>query len=295
MKLLHLNVVLAAVDSDEKSLPVLRGARELASAAGAKLHVLHVGPARAARRSAKPADGGDGVKRLMEDAGITGAQGELHLLRGDPALVIHSLAEKIRADVIVLGSHRQGSSDDSPLGSTALRVVTGSDAPCLILSGAITLPLDRVLVPVDLSDTSRGALALALSWASALRGAEKSGGATRNDHARLTALLVETTVRVEDATPTESAALDDELRRLGSEAGTWAGVAIEGVVIRSSDVESAIARYAQEHQSDLVVIGTRGLGADARRRLGSVSEGVSRRVAVPVLLVPPAVWSSQHN
>jgi len=286
MKLLHLNVVLAAIDSAPGSAAVLRGARELAMAAGAKLHVLHVARSDAAVHRHKQAEPTDDVKRLLDDAGMTAGDADVHTLGGEPALGILSLAERIHADVIVLGRHRPSAASDQALGSTALRVVTSSDAPCLVLANAIALPLERVLVPVDLSDTSRGALALALSWASALRGAEKSAGPTLNEQATLTALLV-------DAMPSSGAGnapesgLDDELRRLGREAGNWAGVAIESAVVR-------IAEYAVEHHSDLVVLGTRGVGADSTRRLGSVSAGVSRQLSVPILLVPPAVWSANQ-
>jgi nucleotide-binding universal stress UspA family protein len=293
MKLLHLNVVLAAIDSAPGSAAVLRGARELAMAAGAKLHVLHVARSDAAVHRHKQAEPTDDVKRLLDDAGMTAGDADVHTLGGEPALGILSLAERIHADVIVLGRHRPSAASDQALGSTALRVVTSSDAPCLVLANAIALPLERVLVPVDLSDTSRGALALALSWASALRGAEKSAGPTLNEQATLTALLV-------DAMPSSGAGnapesgLDDELRRLGREAGNWAGVAIESAVVRSDNVTAAIAEYAVEHHSDLVVLGTRGVGADSTRRLGSVSAGVSRQLSVPILLVPPAVWSANQ-
>jgi nucleotide-binding universal stress UspA family protein len=63
-------------------------------------------------------------------------------------------------------------------------------------------------------------------------------------------------------------------------------------VVTSNDVVGAIAGHASEHSSDLVVLGTRGLGLDAVGRLGSVSLGVTNRIAIPVLLVPPAVWIS---
>jgi nucleotide-binding universal stress UspA family protein len=44
MKLLHLKVVLVAVDHDENAVHTLRGASELARSAGASLHVVHVTP-----------------------------------------------------------------------------------------------------------------------------------------------------------------------------------------------------------------------------------------------------------
>jgi nucleotide-binding universal stress UspA family protein len=86
--------------------------------------------------------------------------------------------------------------------------------------------------------------------------------------------------------------LEAELDRVRRDAGSWAGVAVAGVTIRSDDIASAIADRARDERADLIVLGTRGLGLDAVGRLGSVSEAVTRRVDVPVLLVPPAVWTA---
>jgi len=152
------------------------------------------------------------------------------------------------------------------------------------------MPLERVLVPVDLSDTSRGALVVALSWSSALRRAEKQHGSANGDSVSLTALFVDTAQA--GGASDRRQALDAELNRLRQDAGSWADVAIAGEVVSSTDVAAAVAGHASEHDSDLVVIGTRGLGLDAVGRIGSVSLAVANRVAIPVLLVPPAVWNS---
>jgi nucleotide-binding universal stress UspA family protein len=286
MQLLRIKVVLAAVECDNEAVAPLEGARELALAAGATLHIVHV----ASGDSAQP-DPAPFLRRLLDRAEIPNDERTLHVLAGEPAHVIRSLADRIRADVIVLGRHRKLPPDGQKIGSTALAVVTNSWAPCLILPGAMRLPLERVVVPVDLSDTSRGALIVALSWASALRGVGTSA-ASPTGGARLTALRVATSGEASKDTSKQKQALDDALARLRQEAGTWAGVAIDGTIAVSDDVPAAIAAYAGEQAADLLVLGTRGLGLDAVGRLGSVSLGIARRVASPILLVPPAVWSS---
>lgn len=287
MKLLRLTVVLAAIDLDESSGDALDGARELARTADAKLHIVHVGPADAKQQDERKI----AVERLLDRAGLSPADVPLHVVAGDPADAIRALSDKLRADVIVLGRHRARSADGQRLGSTALAVVTNSWAPCLVLPGPMRLPLERVLVPVDMSDTARGALVVALSWASALRRAEKRATA-KSDPVSLTALCVDSAMRAGDATSEKQRVLNDELNRLRHEAGSWADVAIAGEVVASNDVVGSIAGHASEHDSDLVVLGTRGLGLDAVGRLGSVSLGVAGRIAIPILLVPPAVWNS---
>ena len=283
MKLLHLKVVLAAVDVHESAVDTLRAARELANAAGAKLHVIHATPS---------GTDATGVRQLLERSDLDQSDASLEIVAGEPIHVIRSFADKIRADVIVLGEHRERDAAPRSLGSTALGVVTNSWAPCLVVSKPLRLPLEQLLVPVDLSDTSRGALVVGLAWASALRKNERASGEGRSETANLTALFVGAA-----AGETSSRALEDELARLRRDAGTWAGVSIRGEVVAGAGdkVPQMIAAYADEHDSDLIVLGTRGLGSNAVGRLGSVALGVLRGMDRPILLVPPAVWEGYSS
>lgn len=64
------------------------------------------------------------------------------------------------------------------------------------------------------------------------------------------------------------------------------GIAADALVARG-DPASAIARLAEEHDVDLVVVGTRELGALQRLLGQSVSQAVSRRVRCDLLIVHP--------
>ena len=283
MRLLHLNVVLAAIDADESAEHVLRGARALATSAGAKLHVLHV---TSSNKDGEITKAAEMMRQLMDHAGIPAGAATMHMLNAEAAGAVRSVADQIRADVIALGKHR-GQKVSDAIGSTALRVVTNSWAPCLILSQPLRLPFTCVLVPVDLSDTSRGALVVALSWTSALRDAK--GRAT------LTALVVECPRATRSGRSPARQALDEELNRLRMDAGTWANVDVSGVLVSGDDIVTAIAESVSAMNADLVVLGTRGLGLDAVGRLGSVSLGVAQKTTAPILLVPPAVWRSHSR
>src|SRR6476619_666984 len=172
MKLLQMKVVLAAIDYDDASRAVLDAARRLAEAGGADLHAVPVDAPRSATRSAagRAADASvnPGVA-LLERAKVRIDPGKIHVIAGEPAAVMRDLADRFEADLIVLGPHREGPTAEGQLGGTALAIATTSAAPCLIVRRGFELPLRRVLVPVDLSDTARGALVVALSWSSALR------------------------------------------------------------------------------------------------------------------------------
>jgi nucleotide-binding universal stress UspA family protein len=157
-------------------------------------------------------------------------------------------------------------------------------APCLVTARPLRLPLERVLAPIDLSETARGALLVALSWASALRAPAASGGRTT-----LAALHVDSSAKGA-AGADAGASVERELGALGGGAGDWAGVDVRAIGARGTDVVETITHHAADQDADLVVAGTRGFGMDDVERLGSVSTRLAARLSVPVLLVPPRVW-----
>src|SRR5262249_51250434 len=73
-------------------------------------------------------------------------------------------------------------------------------------------------------------------------------------------------------------------------AGDWAGVSARGIVRTATDVPRAISDCAIAQRTNLVVIGTRGLGLDGADRVGSVAAALLRDPHSATLVVPPGVW-----
>ena len=280
MELLTLRKVLAAIDLEDGSSAAWNSARDLAAAAGAELHALHVM--------------GDNVQVASAEAelkriGVSRSVAEVHLLSGDPAHAIGLTADRLGVDVIVLGPHRerQSGARASGLGSTALAVVTNAAAPCLVTSTPLRLPLSHVIVAVDLSDTARGTLLVALSWASALRSREAAP-------TQLTALhVIDTRSSAQDEA--RARAVDEALSPIRRAAGEWAGVTLRSETIRAENAAEGIRAHATVHPAELVILGTRGLGDEPIGRLGSTSVEVMRRIEFPILLVPPAMWKQRRD
>lgn len=294
MNLLRLEVVLAAIDYDDAAPAVLEAARKLAEAAGAKLHVAHVDPPRGGTRAATGQSNGEpshSMLALLDHARLERDSTPMHVIAGAPAEVIPALADRLEADVIVLGPHRELRATEGRMGSTALAIATASRVPCLIVTHDMHLPLARVLAPVDMSDTARGALKVALSWSSALRHADATDRKEGSEKTCLIAIHVDDATRGGRRDAPAKPPLDAEVDQVRREAGTWSGVSMQSETIPSNDVVETIADRAREEHVDLVVLGTRGAGGDRPGRLGSVSDAVMRRVDTPVLLVPPAVWT----
>jgi nucleotide-binding universal stress UspA family protein len=287
MRLLSLRTVLVATDLTPTSDPALDAAGNLAEAAGATVHVVHVAPpsadiiAREGRRSEYAQE----VDTAVGRAGLPTGRHLVHVLGGAPPAAIASLADRIGADLIVLGRHREATQlrPEQPVGSTAYAVITRAAAPCLVIRRPLRLPLRRSLVAIDYSESARGALLVALSWTSALRSRTTDTGAPA-----LTVLHVDPGSRGNDSRM--RATMDQELELLRRDAGDWAGVDVQGVTQAGDHIAKAIAQFATQQQVDLVVLGTRGLSAERQSELGSISSEVTRLLDVPVLLVPPAIW-----
>jgi nucleotide-binding universal stress UspA family protein len=80
--------------------------------------------------------------------------------------------------------------------------------------------------------------------------------------------------------------LDEEAERLRSAGGTLAGA-----YVREGRTPEEISRLAEELNVDLVIIGSRGLGAIKRLVMGSVSEGVVHLATCPTLVVRGGEWA----
>jgi nucleotide-binding universal stress UspA family protein len=240
MRPLSLRTILVATDLSEAMLPALQTARQLSELAASQLHVVHGSkdPVPRARIRQHLAS-----EKLDEIA-------EARAVEAPASATIIQEALRLKADVIVLGPHRPNRTDS--LGSTADRVVRIASSPCLILPRALPLPLGHVLVPVAASESARGALAVALTWASALRRRSPSGASTR-----VVALHVtEPGSSNSDAVQHLAREVDAVRERLA----TLAGVNIEQLIEESKDPADAILKHSGD--ADLVVLGSRGLRRD---------------------------------
>lgn len=274
MRPLALDTILVATDPDDDGLvPALQSAAQLAHLADAKLYIVH--------GTDRPGEMKTRVSEQLARAGIGPETPEDIIVQiGPPGAMVGQQARRLDADVVVLGPHRAKGGD--LIGSTADRVVYASGTPCLILPVELPLPLHRVLAPVDSSDGARGALAVAMTWASALR---PRGAQTE-------VLVLHVTPRDSDESA-DHAILEQEVDLVRQQLSGPARVDIRTLVDRSDATADAILARARDESIDLLVIGTRRTNMSTAAMLGSVSSAVSRQTECPVLLVPPEVWTHE--
>lgn len=138
---------------------------------------------------------------------------------------------------------------------------------------------NRILLPTDGSDTMQGVIEHAVELA------------THHD-ATLQVLYVANTASLSDL-PSDAGweNITDALHREGDEAiaaveahAESHGVEVEQTVREGSPAEEVLD-YAEETDSDIVVMGTHGRSGVDRLLLGSVAERVVRSSRVPVLTI----------
>lgn len=224
-----------------------------------------------AETRARVADGGRAVDTAMR--------------RGRPATEIVAEADRLRSDLIVMGSRGRGQLATMLLGSVAAEVVDHAHAPVLVARGA---RMKRLVVADDGSTEAAHAVKLVASWP-IFHGLPTRAVSVAPVHA----VTGHGPIRHPDAKQSYAEGVD-ALRGIH---GFMADAAAErlskaGVPARSDtrfgDPAEEIIQAALEHEADVIVMGSRGRTGLERVLLGSVARNVLTHAPVSVLIVREA-------
>jgi nucleotide-binding universal stress UspA family protein len=283
--------VLLATDGSKDASLAARAAADVCEGTGAELHVVHAwhtvptARLRAFMRAELKRLGQEllekGVKQAQEAGGRVA---EAHLVEGRAADEILHLAGEIGAGLIVIGSRGLGTVGRIALGSVSEGIVHHADCPVLVLRGGEgAWPPERVVFGDDGSEAARAAGDLA----AVLCGRHGARGMVLRAYPQLPEV---------DALERESdpRMVDDELRQ-----------AEKALVERAAELEDRLGSRPQVRlvvgdaavylletgeketpERTLLAVGSRGLGAIGRMRLGSVSTKVLHAAEGPVLVHP---------
>jgi nucleotide-binding universal stress UspA family protein len=284
--------VLLATDGSKDAVLAARAAVDVCEGTGPELHVVHVWFNVPTARL-KPFMGGElkglgqeildeGVKRVEGSGGVVA---DAHLVEGRAADQILDLAERIGADLAVIGSRGLGPVGRIALGSVSEAVILHSRRPVLVLRGGEDAwPPERAIFGDDGLEPARAAGDLGASLCGR-RGAR--------------ALLLHAYPRLPEVDSEgrgfDPRIVDDELRR-AERALLERSRELEGRLgsrpkarLVVGDPASSLLEAAEEEAPErtLLAVGSRGLGAIGRMRLGSASAKVVRAARGPVLVHPP--------
>jgi nucleotide-binding universal stress UspA family protein len=285
--------ILFAADFSGNSREAFRCAGSLAVAGAARLHVLHVlepdwvpeepaGLGQPVQFYDAETDGGrdEALQRKLRAtyAPDHPVAVEYHARHGQATTEILRLAEEVRADLIVTGTHGRTGLSWLLTGSVATSVLHRAHCPVLVVRSSGHQPLPGapriVLHPTDFSDASEGALRVA-RWL-----ARDLGAQLVILHVASGALfLSEMVVPVDPQVDRE--ALED-LRQLVD--GPDLKFPVE-VRLGRGEAADEILRTARDLECGLIVMGTHGRTGLGRLFMGSVAEYVLPRSDCPVLAV----------
>lgn len=285
--------IFVATDFSASADQAIARASRLPLAARGIVTILHVLPERmpksalpAAEKAARGhlAQARRSVVQAAAKQGRRGVKVVTEISRGQPYVDIVRCARSAGADLIVLGRHGRRALRDMFIGSTAESVIRVADLPVLVVSGKASRTYQRPLLGVDLGDTSRFVVTVALR---ALGTEVASFTMVHAYHVPFEGFV---TPGVSPAAMTDlrkeyRAAAASRVAKL-QQSLTEQGVACEVAVVRG-DPRSVIVSEAVRRRADLVVVGTHGRSGIAHALLGSVAAWVIQAAASDVLVARP--------
>ena len=266
--------VLVATDGSPRAEEAARQACRLSVALGSSLEAVFVVDTAHPHRADVETEGEAALARVARIAADVGIQAPTRLVAGEPEAAIVEEAREHDVDLVAVGPDAGVLGGAIRVGRVAAHVIR--EAPCSVLlarEAGPTFP-QRLACGIDGSEGSVTTAGLAAEIAAAC-GAE------------LRLLHVIPVFRGDNAEWTLD---EDEPSPPDIEPSVHAAVAHGVVPVREMAMgrpESAIVAAATRDDTDLVVVGHRGLGGVARALLGSVSEHVTTHARCSVLVARP--------
>lgn len=281
--------ILAATDFSTRSNRALRQAGLLAQPGKSQVHVVHVvdddQPEDLVRIEMREAE-----RTLREQIDsmpeLRGVEARPMVVTGDPFDGILQAGAAIKADLIVMGTHRKQLLRDIFVGTTIERVIRKGTVPVLMVNNEAQRKYENVVAPVDMSEASANALRVA-----------RSTGLISDERATLLHAFLALARGKMFVANADQASIDSYLaseRQLAMDElaaflvandlkeGRWSLRVEEGAPTE------IISRAVSEMRPDLLVMGTHGQSKLRKMLIGSVTEEALRSLNVDILAVPSA-------
>ncbi|MFD1563354.1 universal stress protein [Haloarchaeobius amylolyticus] len=281
--------ILFPTDGSEGSAAAFDHVLEIADAHGATVHVLNVADTTkdsVLRRQGETVDTlvqeGETIVSDAEDrAQQRGIETVAEVRQGVPANTIVDYAASHDVDLVVMPTHGRQGLERVLLGSTTERVIRQAETPTLTIrpdTDAIDYPYRSVLVPTDGSESARDALTIGVDVAT-----------TEGAALHLLSVVTTATLGVDVRNEIQLTALEESATQILEDASAFATDAgvepVDEAIEFGPSIPREIRTYIDDHDIDLVVVGTHGRTGLDRYLLGSVTDQLVRTSPVPVLTV----------
>lgn len=212
------------------------------------------------------------------------------LVRGKPSQEIIAFAKKRNVDFIVMGKRGHGLLEKMVVGSKTARVLRGSHVP--VLAAKRDKPFDggtinRILVPVDLSEEAESAFMYALDLAE-LTGAEVTAVyALRLDMYAQDIPAGALDIVIKESYSELAKTASRFSKKYEESRGVKLSKPVATDVVHGISPAISISQYAKENDADLIVINTHGRTGIERFVLGSVTERLIPESPCSVIALKP--------
>jgi nucleotide-binding universal stress UspA family protein len=273
--------ILVATDLSARSDRAVTRAAHLARATGAPLRLLHVAdddlPAALIQRRAEEAEAALG-EQVAATPDLRALDPRIDVEFGGAVRMVARVARDVRAEVVVIGAHRDRGLADLIGTPTASRMIAAVEAPILVAVGRPERAWHEVVAGWDFSPAGEAALRLARRlapeadlrivhcWqepvAVAAQGFPYAGAASGNVQGDIEARLRDAADALGDPPPSREVAIGAPVPTL--------------------------ARIASEREAGLICLGRHARSGFARLLLGDTAAGLALAAPCDVLIAPPA-------
>lgn len=282
--------ILFPIDESEGASLAFEHVLDIASAHEATIHLLHVADTTEVSVTRIGDTVVDTLERKGEEivneaadlAAERGLTTDTEVIQAEPYSAILKFAHSRDVDLIAMPTHGRQGLERFLLGSTTERVLRRSNIPVLTIRWdsdvTINYPYQSVLVPTDGSDSANRALQEGVTMAK-----------FEESSLHLLTVVEQSSLGIEPPTSDENSAERERATKVIDSAKAFATNnevdAVSGTVEQGRSIHQAILSYIDEHEVDLVVVGTQGRTGFDRYILGSVTEYLVRTSPIPVLCV----------
>jgi nucleotide-binding universal stress UspA family protein len=281
--------IIVGVDGSDRSDDALALASSLARRTGAEIVLARAYPyddeaghlGDSSRRHNLRQDAQQTLDRLRATADVRLQITTRTIADPSPSRALHSLAERERAALVVIGSSHRGAVGRVFAGTTAERLLHGAPCPVAVapLGFAGRESISRIAVGWNRSAEATAALNAATAIARALGAELRVVEVLDIQWAGTPAILPGSGAELAGHQPAARAraSLDEVVASLPGD------VPVESALVLGHPASDLVS---QSEDADLLVLGSRGYGPRRAVLLGGVSGRVVRRAACPVIVVP---------
>ncbi len=271
--------IVAGTDFSKSGNRAVARASGLAEQLGMRQVTVHVVPDAYASRAERDAATAEALETLEFRNG-TARVGRAHVVRvGSPHEELVRTAELEGAHVIVVGVHTSKHAFEGFLvGSTAERVLRSGHCAVLLARLSASRRYKKVLVPVDLGESSLRLLDLARSLF--------PGALFQVVHCQPASVAHRAHLKSKQATTAAVEPLRERLLQLCKAAGI-PDERCHVQVATARDPRRRIIELAKFHEVDVIAMGTHARSGIHRMLLGSTADYVARAARSDVLVLPP--------